>query len=710
MASPSPLNLGGCSQQQYDELIAALGPQQPASVAVALCNIFTTRDRTTEVAFGLNTVFMILSGALVFIMHGGFAMLEAGAIRSKNAMNILLQTVLDGAASALMWYLVGYGFAYGVGDNPNGFIGDADFALARYASHNPGAGGYPNWTAWFFQWAFCATAATIPAGAVAERFNFNAYLGYSLFLGGFVYPVVVHWVWCPTGWLGYLGQSPLLGTGMIDFAGSGVVHMVGGLAGLTGAALVGPRLGRFDMDGRPVPMPGHSAILVVLGTVLLWFGWYGFNPGSALTADTPNAAIIAGRAAVTTTLSGAAGGLTCLLLGFVRHVAWDLISLCNGMLVGFVSITAGCHVLEPWAALIAGAVGAVVFELSCALLLRLRVDDVVSAGPMHGLCGAWGVVIVGLLAKQEYVQQAYVRDDYPYGLFYGGGGKLLASQVIGILAIGGWVMGTMGPFFLAFRAAGALRISAEDEHTGLDVSKHGGSAYHLHPQGGGGAFHTGAGAGGAGLTHMGLGLYHTGLGSAEGGEGHEPQHSHLHTMAGKAGVGDSIMRGATLGFANGGGISYHHSVGGGNFSSHHPTVHSVASNHSAGVTMGLGPVPVSPVAAIMGAAAAGGHGGAGMTNGFAGGAMTNAGPAGPAGARARGSNGEVMLVDVAAGPSREGGIKPIAAPAPGAPAPATPGGVGDASPSHGGGSVAPAQAARPAAVTGPAAAAEGAEQ
>ncbi|KAG2429741.1 hypothetical protein HXX76_010525 [Chlamydomonas incerta] len=666
-------------------------------------------------------------------------MLEAGAIRSKNAMNILLQTVLDGAASAVMWYLVGFGFAYGIGDNPNGFIGDALFALSRYSSHNTGT-GIGQWTNWFFQWAFCATAATIPAGAVAERFNFNAYLGYSLFLGGFVYPVVAHWVWCPTGWLGYgKATAPFLGAGMVDFAGSGVVHMTGGLAGLTGAWLVGPRLGRFDMDGRPVPMPGHSAILVVLGTVLLWFGWYGFNPGSALVADVRNSALIAGRAAVTTTLSGAAGGLTCLLLGFFRHVAWDLISLCNGMLCGFVAVTAGCHVIEPWAALICGSCAAFIFEGTVNLLLWLRVDDVVSAGPMHGFCGAWGVLFVGLLAKEEYIQEAYVRGSYPYGLFYGGGGLLLASQVIGILSIGGWVLGTMGPFFLLFRAAGSLRISAEDEHKGLDASKHGGSAYHHHGGGPTGGFYGGSpngqAAGMGGMGGMGMG----GMGGMGGMSGlgalnthHVVPHQHLHlgvdsnpnsaTAAGgphphsmhsphggpggtpltllanggthyhqvyngKMVPGDSIMRGNTLGFngSNGGAGTTHHSYGGiGNFSAHQygsggggslgvgggasadPTGHGpsasgglmVAAGAAAGaaavgvVMSGSGAVPSSPspqphLDALQETAAGAGAGAGGS------------GDAPAAAAAAGGAKGEVMLVDIAAGPQRGGSLKPL---------------------------------------------------
>ncbi|GLC38506.1 hypothetical protein PLESTB_001732900 [Pleodorina starrii] len=453
------------------------------AVATAICNSISgdgvaLSDRIGEVANGLNTFLLLFGGAMVFLMHGGFAMLEAGAIRSKNAMNILLQTILDAAAAAIMWYTVGFGFAFGIGHKPNKFIGNAMFGLARYKTHATGS-GIGDWTDFFFQWAFCATAATIPAGSVAERFNFNAYLGYSMFIAGFVYPVVAHWAWCPTGWLGFATVEPLFKTGYIDFAGSGVIHMTGGLAGLIGATMVGPRLGRFDADGKPVEMPGHSAILVVLGTVLLWFGWYGFNPASMLSIDTTNAATVVGRAAVTTTLAGAAGGIACLLNGFRRHRGWDLVGLCNGILCGFVAITACCHVVEPWAAIICGLVAGLWFDFLCWLLLKLKIDDPLSAGPMHFGTGMWGVFFTGLLAKQEYIYEAYGRmEDHMYGAFYPkSNGKILACQIIGILAIIGWVSGMMIPFFGIFKLTGTLRIPPEVEEMGLDRSKHGGSAY-----------------------------------------------------------------------------------------------------------------------------------------------------------------------------------------------------------------------------------------
>ena len=413
-------------------------------------------------------------------------------------MNILLQTIMDAAVSAIAFYLVGFGFAYGEGPNPNPFIGNALFALSRYESSFTGSSGSNvyawnssgasnnaadgRWTDFFYQWAFAATATTVPAGAVAERFNFNAYLGYTWFISCWVYPVVVHWAWSRQGWLTFLAPGPtgrtkwLFNCGFIDFAGSGVVHMVGGTCGLVGAILVGPRLGRFDASGKPVDMPGHSAVLVVLGTVILWFGWYGFNPGSSLVIDNVVSATVAARAAVTTTLSGAAGALTQLIFGFTFKKAWSVVDCCNGALVGFVSITCCAHVVEPWAAILCGIWGCMWFEIFCRLLLKLKIDDPLSASPMHAGGGAAGLFFCGLLAKMDYVYQAYGRAPY-WGLFYNGGGMLLACQVVGILVIFGWCVVNMGTFLIAFKMFGKLRIPVDEEQLGLDASKHGGSAY-----------------------------------------------------------------------------------------------------------------------------------------------------------------------------------------------------------------------------------------
>lgn len=475
----------GCTTAQYNSLVTKLGDNDLAlAVCTSLQNMNTPTDTSAMDAlkFGVNSGWLITSGALVFIMHAGFAMLCAGAIRRKNAMNILLQTMLDACCSAIAFYLVGFGFAYGEGDKPNAFIGNALFGLDRYSSSFTGVAD-GRWTDFFYQWAFAATAATIPAGCVAERLNFNAYLGYSSFISAWVYPVVTHWVWCRQGWLTYNLPGPtgrtsfLFDSGMIDFAGSAVVHMVGGLAGMMGCILVGPRLGRFNVNGVPTDMPGHSTVLVVLGTMLLWFGWYGFNPGSSLIIDNVSSATVASRAAVMTTLSGSAGGIASLVITKIRHRYWDLLSVCNGTLVGFVAVTAGAHVLEPWAAIACGIIGACVFELVAYLFLyKLKIDDPLSAAPMHAFGGATGVLFVGFLAKKEYIQEAYGRSDN-YGLFYGGGGRLLACQLVGVAVIAGWTCVNMGIFFYIFKMFNSLRIPYHEEEQGLDVSKHGRSVY-----------------------------------------------------------------------------------------------------------------------------------------------------------------------------------------------------------------------------------------
>jgi Amt family ammonium transporter len=436
-----------------------------------------------EVGASVDASFMLSSAYLVFFMQAGFAMLCAGSVRSKNVMNILIKNILDACVGAVAFYLFGFGVAYGKDKNGNSnpFIDSGSFALAK-GDHDA---GFTNWNFFLFQWAFSAAAATIVSGSVAERTAFQTYLGYSFFLTAFVYPTVVHWVWDDDGWLSAFKKDKsgegrnhkLLNVGMIDFAGSGVVHMVGGFAGLMGAMIVGPRTGRFGADGRPIAMPGHNASLVVLGTFILWVGWYGFNPGSMLAIVGADSIAVVGRSAVCTTMAAAAGGLTAVMINYCLYGVWDLIAVCNGVLAGLVSITAGCSVVEPYAAILAGMGGAVVIWSSGKLLLKLRIDDPLEAFPMHGMCGVWGCLFVGFFATEGYVKQAYGLAEY--GVLYGGSGNLLACQIIGVVVIIVWTCTLLGLFFGAFRAMGMLRISAEEEAAGLDESKHGGSAYNM---------------------------------------------------------------------------------------------------------------------------------------------------------------------------------------------------------------------------------------
>jgi len=437
----------------------------------------------------LTTLWLLLGAYMVFLMQAGFALLEAGSVRAKNTKNILIKNLMDGCLGALVWYFIGYHLAYGTkdsctgGDDCNGFVGNgADVFMNKAAElaplGNAGSGHY--YAGWMFQWAFAAAASTIVSGAVAERCKFGAYLAYTAALTGVIYPVVVNWGWSAHGWLSpWTGTEPYLGAnGMIDFAGSGIVHMTGGVAALVGAIFLGPRTGRFSPSGECIDMPGHSSVLVALGTFILWFGWYGFNPVSTLAFEYMETAA---RVAVTTTLGAAAGGVTALSIHYGFTKSLDVGPMCNGILAGLVSITGNCVVIEPWAAALIGAIGAAIYYGFSALLRKLKIDDPLDASSVHGACGAWGVIAAGLFAKQKYVLNDYGAeggaDDY--GAFYGGGGKQLGNQIAGVLAIIAWVGFTSSVLFGVLKYAGMLRVPVEEEEVGLDTSHHGGNAYNF---------------------------------------------------------------------------------------------------------------------------------------------------------------------------------------------------------------------------------------
>jgi len=456
--------------------IAAFCETSDGGAGSAACSVLTTTD---SMATGIDTFFLLFAGAAVFLMQAGFAMLCAGSVRQKNVKNIMLKNLLDACGGALGFYILGYGISYG---GEGTFIGSAGFALANFRSG-------PDYIGWFFQFAFAATAATIVAGTVAERCKMAAYLCYSLFLTGFVYPIVVRSIWSTYGFISAFNAEPLWGIGNIDFAGSGVVHMTGGATALVAAIILGPRRGRFyDDDGNaletPVDFPGHSAALQVLGTFILWFGWFGFNPGSALAIANEGSAATAALCAVTTTLAAATGCVTSMGLDSIiekkktGEVSYDLTMAMNGALGGLVAITAGCSVVYPWAAVVIGFIGGIVYYAFSKFLIMMKIDDAVDAIPVHFANGAWGVIAVGLFAAEE-LQETAGYSTSSYGLLLGGGGTLLGVQVCAVLWICAWVFAVMTPFFYALNMFGMFRVDALEEEVGLDISHHRGAAYDL---------------------------------------------------------------------------------------------------------------------------------------------------------------------------------------------------------------------------------------
>jgi ammonium transporter, Amt family len=424
----------------------------------------TTQDQINDLVTGLDSAWLMLAAFLVFFMQAGFAMVEAGFVRSKNVGNILMKNLLDACVGCLAFFAVGWGLAYGLsGDASSGFAGNGHFFL-----HD-----FHDWPAWIFQFAFAATAATIVSGAMAERTKFSAYLVYSAFITALVYPIVVHWAWDSNGWLTAFKDDPIGANGYIDFAGSGVVHMVGGFAGLVGAMVVGPRLGRYGSAGKPIA--GHSISLATLGVFILWFGWYGFNPGSTLALSGGFAAIAA-KVAVNTTLAAGAGAVATVFLSKMRTGYYDVGLVLNGTLAGLVAITAPCATVEPWAAVLIGMIASPVMMIAVETLDKLKIDDPVGAVAVHGFGGLWGVLSVGLFSSQTGIGNAYAPTD-SYGLFLGGGFGQLGIQALGAFAIIGWTVATSAVLFLALKFTIGLRVSPEEEEKGLDFFEHGSQAY-----------------------------------------------------------------------------------------------------------------------------------------------------------------------------------------------------------------------------------------
>ncbi len=401
-----------------------------------------------DIAAALDVVWVLVAAFLVFLMHAGFAMVETGFTRAKNAGNILMKNFMTFSGGSIAYWIIGFALMFGA--STMGFIGFGGLALGGdWSDFDPGV---PLYVFAFFQSVFAATAATIVSGAVAERIKFSSYLIFSLVITAFIYPVVGHWIW-GGGWLEELG--------FIDFAGSTVVHTTGGIAALIGATMLGARHGKYGPDGKVNAIPGHNITMGALGVFILWFGWFGFNGGSTISGSDAGLGMII----FNTNLGASAGAIMAMLVTWIKYKKPDVSMTLNGGLAGLVSITAGAADISPVGALIMGALGGILVAFSVEVLdRRFRVDDPVGAVSVHGTCGILGTVLVGFFALDG-------------GLFYGGGASLLGTQFIGSMAVVLWVAVVSLIVFGSIKATIGLRVSREHEIRGLDYEEHGMEAY-----------------------------------------------------------------------------------------------------------------------------------------------------------------------------------------------------------------------------------------
>lgn len=398
-----------------------------------------------EAAYSLDNMILFLAAVLVIFMQPGFALVESGLNASKNAVNIMFKNFMDLAIGVVLFFLIGYGLMFPV-DSILVQIGEYKiFGFGQIGIGASPASNVNSQVFFLFQVAFAATAATIVSGAVAGRIKFHSYLVYSAIVTGLIYPISGMWQW-GGGWLSQLG--------FVDFAGSVVVHAVGGFAGLAGAIALGPRLGRF-INGKSMPMPGHNIPFAALGVFVLWVGWYGFNPGSQLAfmGQANTDAVV--KIATNTTLAAATGAIGAMILSWLLFKKPDLTMALNGALGGLVGITANCHAVENWEALVIGLAAGGVVTAAILALDKLQIDDPVGAFPVHGACGIWGGLAMGI---------------------FGDGARIL-PQLIGTGAICAWALGTSLVLFFGLKAIGLLRVDAEEEIAGLDISEHGMYAY-----------------------------------------------------------------------------------------------------------------------------------------------------------------------------------------------------------------------------------------
>ena len=417
----------------------------------------------------MDTVWTLIAGMLVFFMNLGFATVESGLCRAKNAVTILAKNFVVFAASSIAFLVLGWGLMFGDG---NPFFGTEGLWFVGGVDNSPAVGeaykgvyssinwaGVPLWTKFFFQLVFAGTAATIVSGAVAERIKFGAFYLFSFLMVGIIYPITGHWIW-GGGWVAKLG--------MFDFAGSTVVHSVGGWAALAGIIVLGPRIGKYSKDGKVLPIPGHSMALATLGVFVLWFGWFGFNPGSTMAAD----AGAIGRIAVATNTAAAAAAITASITAWLLLGKPDLSMILNGALAGLVAITAPCAFVSISSSLIIGLIAGFLVVISVLFFDRIKIDDPVGATSVHLVCGVFGTLCVGLVAQAEFMPNTTCN-----GLFFGGGAGLLMAQLAAVVGVGAFVFTVSLIFWKIISATLGIRVSPEEEIEGLDVGEHGNVAY-----------------------------------------------------------------------------------------------------------------------------------------------------------------------------------------------------------------------------------------
>ncbi len=429
----------------------------------------------------LDNLWLVVAGCLVFLMQAGFAFVEAGLTRAKNLANIMAKNLADMAVGVTMFFLVGFTIAYGSGGNDwIGGFGDMLLLdsmdninlIAAVGDDGSIVPALSPAATFFFQVVFAATAVTIASGALAERTKFTTYLIFAAVMTAVIYPVVVHWTWGG----GLIAQMSIGDAVYSDFAGSTIVHLTGAVAALVGAYLVGPRIGKYGEDGKPRAIPGHNIGYAVIGVFILWFGWFGFNAGSELIADEFLAFL-----AMNTLIAAAAGVIGATLIIWMKTGKADVAMAGNGALAGLVSITAPVGAVDPWAAFVIGLIGGLIVVFSVLAFDSIKIDDPVGAISVHGTCGIWGTLSIGIFAKYD---DAFLgRDDA--GLIYGGGLDQLIMQLVMVLIVIAWVGVTSYVLFAALKATLGLRVDEEEEVMGLDVAEHGSAGYGLEAVGGG---------------------------------------------------------------------------------------------------------------------------------------------------------------------------------------------------------------------------------